>query len=192
MQDGEIPELAPGAWLRSVGLRLAAAGVRAAGGAVDGVVPVGQPDQDGSVFGYEVTGAAGVPRDVHAAMGQAGTGGAIGRVGVEFSLTAGAQAFVVLAPGAAADYHAGDRLSVRGALWVLAGYEWDAFGLPDLRRDWRVNAVKAEHRSAGRVTAVVDLDRMRRWDDDTVSPPGRVDYVVEVSPVPAGTPAADW
>jgi hypothetical protein len=184
VQDGEIPELAAGARLRSVGLRLVAAGLRAAVGAADGVVWVAQPDQNESAFGYEVTGAAGVPRDVHAHTGRPESGGAITRVGAEFSLTAQEQGFVVLAPGAAADYRAGDRLTVRGALWVVAGYEWDAFGLPDLRRDWRINAVKAEHGSAGEVTAVLDLNRMRRWDDDTSSPPVTVDYVVDLSPVP--------
>jgi hypothetical protein len=36
-------------------------------------------------------------------------------------------------------------------LSVVAGYEWDAFGLPDLRSDWYVHRLKIEHRQIDHV-----------------------------------------
>ncbi len=40
-----------------------------------------------------------------------------------------------------------DRVCAACALAVILEYEWLAFGLPNVRRDWRVNAVKIEHRA---------------------------------------------
>jgi len=177
--------LAPGMRLRSVGLRADCASGRPADDRPDGVLAL-PPSRGLPTFSYELTGVIGRPTDVRAS----GVGGAQYQVGAEFQLTAGDQAFVVLVPGTARDYGAGDQLTVRGTVWVIPAHEWDAFELPDLRRDWRVNGVKAEHRSLvpkgdggsvpGEVRAVFDLDRMRRWEDQ----PGSrlmVSYVVDLS-----------
>ena len=38
----------------------------------------------------------------------------------------------------------GTRASIVGTLEVVPSYEWDAFGFPDARRDWRVTDIRLE------------------------------------------------
>jgi hypothetical protein len=40
----------------------------------------------------------------------------------------------------------GSRVTAQCTLSVVAGYEWGAFGLPDLRTDWHVRGLAIEHR----------------------------------------------
>ena len=40
----------------------------------------------------------------------------------------------------------GSRVTAQCTFSVVADYEWDAFGLPDLRTDWYVRGLAIEHR----------------------------------------------
>ena len=51
---------------------------------------------------------------------------------------------------------AGSRVTAQCTLSVVADYEWDAFGLPDLRGDWYVRPLKIENRQIGYFLAVRD------------------------------------
>jgi hypothetical protein len=76
---------------------------------------------------------------------------------------------------------AGSRVTAQCTLSVVADYEWDAFGLPDLRTDWYVRRLAIEHREIdyapgrsggplirhpGKVLRSFEIERMSRWDDD--------------------------
>jgi hypothetical protein len=90
-------------------------------------------------------------------------------------------------------------LEAQCTLSVVADYEWDAFGLPDLKTDWYVRRLAIEHRqiddasrSPGRVLAdrpgkvlrSFEIERMSRWDDDRI--PGVMAwYLLDVTPLRA-------
>ena len=80
---------------------------------------------------------------------------------------------------------------------MVADYEWDAFGLPDLRSDWQVLRLKVEHtqpRGAqggpedvlacppGAVLRSFEIDQMNRWDDDR-DPAIQAWYVLDLLPI---------
>ena len=69
-----------------------------------------------------------------------------GPAAAEFMITAGDQAFLAWTGGPAAEVPAGSRVTAKCTLSVVADYEWDAFGLPDLRSDWYVRRLAIEHR----------------------------------------------
>jgi hypothetical protein len=102
-------------------------------------------------------------------------------VGPEFVVIAGDQAFVAPTAGPASVVAVGSRVTAQRTLSVVAGYEWDAFGLPDLCGDWYVRRLKIEHRQIdyapggpgralaghpGKVLRSFEIERMNRWDDD--------------------------
>jgi hypothetical protein len=125
---------------------------------------------------HELTGWAGAARDVYS-----GDGPAQRQAGSEFVITAGDQAFIARAAGRASVVAAGSRVTAQCMLSVVADYEWDAFGLPDLRSDWRVRRLKIEHRQIddvpggpgralagrpGKVLRTFEIENMSRRDDD--------------------------
>jgi hypothetical protein len=57
----------------------------------------------------------------------------------------------------------GDRITLRGTLSCVRSYELEAFGLPDIRRPWRVTALLAQDRDG---------------------------YVIEAEPIPPQGPRA--
>ena len=99
----------------------------------------------------------------------------------------------------AAEVVAGSRVTAQCTLSVVADYEWDAFGLPDVRTDWYVRGLAIEQRQIddaptgpegarvghpGNVLRTFEIERMRRWDDDRT--PGIMAwYVLDVTPVRA-------
>ena len=62
----------------------------------------------------------------------------LGLAGAEFVITAGDQAFLARTAGPASEIAVGCRVTALCTLSVVADYEWDAFGLPDLKTDWYV------------------------------------------------------
>ena len=191
VKDG-APELARGEQLRGVGLRADCHSLGPARAAADGIAelagPAGPPGP-GS-HRYELTGVAGPAEDVRTERGPAGA---------EFVITAGDQAFLARTAGPAAEVAAGSRVTAQCTLSVVADYEWDAFGLPDLRTDWYVRRLAIEHRQIdyapsgpggvlvghpGKVLRSFEIERMSRWDDDRI--PGIMAwYLLDVTPLRA-------
>ncbi len=101
--------------------------------------------------------------------------------GPEFVITAGDQAFCRPYGRLASVVAVGSRVTAQCTLSVVADYEGDAFGLPDLRGDWYVRRLKIEHRQIdyvpggpgralvghpGKVLRSFGIERMNPWDDD--------------------------
>jgi hypothetical protein len=129
----------------------------------------------------------------------AGDGPAERHAGSEFVITTGDQAFTARAQGPASEVPSGSRITAQCMLSVVADYEWDAFGLPDLRRDWHVHRLKIEHTQtddapgssgqalagpSGRVLRSIEIAHMSRWDDDR-DPTITAWYVLDLLPAQA-------
>jgi hypothetical protein len=143
---------------------------------------------------YELTGLAGPAEDVYA-----GEGPAHRHIGAEFVITTSDQAFLAQTAGPASGVAVGSRVSALCTLSVVADYEWDAFGLPDLRTDWYVRRLATEHRQIdyapggpygaptgypGKVLRCFEIERMSRWDDDR-NPGIMAWYLLDVTPLRA-------
>jgi hypothetical protein len=195
VRDG-APELGRGSFLPGVGLRAGCLTVSPARVPVDGIAEWADPGSDPRPGGhvYELTGLAGAARDVWA-----GDGPAEWHAGSEFVITTGDQAFTARAHGPASRVPSGSRLTAQCLLSVVADYEWDAFGLPDLRRDWHPLGLKIEHTRAGdthdhpgqalagpsgKVLRSFEIDHMSRWDDDR-DPTVTAWYVLDLLPAQA-------
>jgi hypothetical protein len=174
VKDGALPELARGSHLRGAGLRADCRNVGPARTAMDGIAELADPggEQGSGSYRYELTGVAGPAEDVRSERGH---------VGSEFVITTDDQAFLARTAGPASEVAAGSRVTAQCTLSVVADYEWDAFGLPDLRTDWYVRRLKIEHRQVdyapggpggalagypGKVLRFLEIERMSRWDDD--------------------------
>jgi hypothetical protein len=151
-------------------------------------IPTG-PQGPGS-HRYELTGVAGHAEDVSSERGP---------VGAEFVITAGDQAFVARTAGLAAEVAVSSRVTAQCTFSVVADYEWDAFGLPDLRTDWYVRGLAIEHRQIddaprspaedlvgppGTALRSFEIERMSRWDDDR-TPGIRAWYLLDLTPLRA-------
>jgi hypothetical protein len=191
VKDG-APELARGDHLLGVGLRADCHTLGPAGTVADGIaelVDPGGPQGPGSRR-YELTGVAGHAEDVWSERG---------RAGAEFVITAGDQAFIARTAGPASKVAVGSRVTAQCTLSVVADYEWEAFGLPDLRTDWYVRGLAIEQRQIdyapgsrgrarvshpGKVLRSFEIERMSRWDDDRT--PGIMAwYLLDVTPLRA-------
>jgi hypothetical protein len=172
IQDG-APELGRGSYLPGVGLRADCLSVGPPRTPVDGIAELA--DRAGGHL-HELTGLAGAARDVYS-----GDGPAQRDAGSEFVITTGDQAFIARTAGRASVVAAGSRFTAQCMLSVVADYEWDAFGLPDLRSDWYVRRLKIEHSQiddvpsgpgralaghSGKVLRTFEIENMSRWDDD--------------------------
>jgi hypothetical protein len=195
VKDG-APELARGVHLRGVGLRADCYRLGPARTTADGIAELADPggQQGPGSQRYELTGMAGPAEDVYA-----GDGPACRHAGSEFVITVGDQAFLVRTAGPASEVAVGSRATAQCTLSVVADYEWDAFGLPDLRTDWYVRRLAIEHRQIdyapsnpgetlagqpGKVLRSFEIERMSRWDDDRT--PGIMAwYLLDVTPLPA-------
>jgi hypothetical protein len=113
-----------------------------------------------------------------------------GPAGAEFVITAGDQAFLARTAGPASEVAVGSRVTAQCTFSVVADYEWDAFGMPDLRTDWYVRRLAIEHRQVdaapgrpeedfvgppGKALRSFEIERMNRWDDDRI--PGIMAWV---------------
>jgi hypothetical protein len=191
VKDG-APELARGDHLPGVGLRADCHTLGPARTAADGIAELADPGgpQGPGSHRYELTGVAGHAEDVWSERG---------RVGAEFVITAGDQAFLARTAGPASEVAVGSRVTAQCTLSVVADYEWEAFGLPDLRTDWQVRSLAIEQRQiddaprspggarAGHPGPVVrwfGIDRMSRWDDDR-TPGIMARYVLDLTPLRA-------
>jgi hypothetical protein len=86
----------------------------------------------------------------------------------------------------------GERVSLVASLSSMLNYESDAFGYPDVSRDWRVAGLKVEHRELvpspaypggsepGRILRVVPIPRMLRWADAPRQ--GHASYLLDLVP----------
>jgi hypothetical protein len=90
--------------------------------------------------------------------------------------------------------HPGERRSFEmTSCSAMLDYEIEAFGYPDVRRDWRVCGIKVEHRELlaspaypggsepGRVLRVQTISRMLRWAD--AARREHASYLVDVQPL---------
>ena len=190
VQDG-APELGRGSYLPGVGLRADCLSVGPPRTQVDGIAELA--DRAGGHL-HELTGLAGAARDVYS-----GDGPVHRHAGSEFVITTGDQAFIARTAGRASVVAAGSRLTAQCMLSVVADYEWDAFGLPDLRSDWYVHRLKIEHRQIdhvpggpgralvgqpGEVLRSFEIERMSRWDDDP-DPAIMAWYLLDLAPLRA-------
>lgn len=193
VQDGALPELARGSRLRGAGLWAGCRSVGAARTAVDGIAELAGPDsaRESGRCRYELTGVAGSARGIRTGNGE--------QAGSEFVIAAGDLGVVARTAGPVSGVAAGSRVTAQCTLNVAANYEWDAFGLPDLRADWYVRRLKIEQRQIdwvrgglegpvagwpGKVLRSFEIERMSRWDDDRA---GTVMawYVLDLTPLPA-------
>jgi hypothetical protein len=191
VKDG-APELGRGDHLLGVGLRADCHTLGPARTVADGIaelVDPGGPHGPGS-HRYELTGVAGHAEDVWSERG---------RLGAEFVITADEQTFLVRTAGPASGVAVGSRVTAQCTLSVVADYEWEAFGLPDLRTGWYVRGLAIERRQIdyapsspggarvghpGKVLRLFEIDRMSRWDDDRT--PGIMAwYVLDLTPLRA-------
>ena len=88
----------------------------------------------------------------------------------------------------------GERVALVARLSSMLHYESDAYGYPDVRRDWKVRGLKVEHRELvpspaypggsepGRILKVVAIPRMLRWADAPRR--GHASYLLDLVPSP--------
>lgn len=194
VQDGEVPDLGPGATLRA-GLRAQASQVRTSTTSPEGITELSAADADGRGFRYTVTGVAGAGTRVESFFRGPGMETPPHLIGTEFLITAGAHQFLALAPPDAAAIGVGSRVSIDCIFLIMAKHEIEELALPDVRGEWRVAELKLEQRRIARsatgiggvaeVIQVRDLDRMRRWDDDP-DPDISVSYLLDLISLDAG------
>lgn len=148
--DAEPPLPVAGSTLSAVGLRVRGDLKDAVPGVAEGVVAIGVQDgacpQDAQ---YELTGVAGEAVDYEGGMEQEGRR----HWGAEFVLTVNGSAFQVQYDGSAHEVVRGSRVTVRGKLFVVGDYEWEAFALRDTRAHWLVGEVV----TLGGGDAMIDL-----------------------------------
>jgi hypothetical protein len=170
LQDGELPELRRGS-------RLTGYGIRASGWRLeltehpDGLELVDGPDPDGyRTVTYVLTGLVELCRPETS----------------EWIVRSGPSRFLVRLGEVPATPIDGEQVSVRCFLALVPNYEWSAFGLPDVRRDWTVDALKIEHRARdatghlGDVVEVQQLTEMHKWADER--PNLGSSYLLDLSP----------
>ncbi|HEX4688361.1 MAG TPA: hypothetical protein VH228_16395 [Nocardioides sp.] len=88
----------------------------------------------------------------------------------------------------------GERVALVATLSSLLPYEPEAYGYPDVSRDWVVEGLRVEHRETvpspaypggsepGRVLRVVEIPRMLRWADAPRK--GYATYLLDLVPDP--------
>lgn len=85
----------------------------------------------------------------------------------------------------------GQRVSLVASLSSVLPYEPEAYGYPDVSRDWKVRGLRVEHRELvpsthpggsepGRILRVVEIPRMLRWGDAPRS--GHASYLLDLVP----------
>lgn len=133
--DGEVPVPREGSVLAGVGVRWRGEVALARPDTPEGVEQTGTGRGDHTV--YRVTGLATEARDFDMDF----DGGERKHAGADFVLTLGNVRFQVQFKGWARDVVEGSRVSVTGRAEIIGAYEWEAFGLTDVRADWTVTRI---------------------------------------------------
>lgn len=184
MLDGQVPQPVAGSVLAAVGVRAYCWAVRQH----DAAQPVRALTQaeSGRAHAYEVFGTAGPARDF-----SADSDSWPRHAGAEFVLHAGRLRFLASIEGRASEIAPGAVLAVMCTLDLVAGYERDAFELPDVRTDWHVVSVERLPASDGlERDDLLDLRPVTPWSPRvrTASRPGTVAPRSQVSRGPAAGP----
>jgi hypothetical protein len=145
--DGEVPVPSRGDVLKGLGVRLRGEVAQAPAEARDGIDEL-REDAALSERTYRAIGRASEARDFYFEMDPG-----IRDHGTDFVLAVGPVRYQVQCEGWAADIPEGARLSVTGRASVIGSYEWDDFGLADVRGDWQVSDVS----SSGGEDLILDL-----------------------------------
>jgi hypothetical protein len=155
IQDGQITEPRIGGVLRNVGLRANCRNIAESDAATGTTVPVERGA--GRAPGYHLTGVVAWARPQSSALLDVG----------DFLILAEPDTHRVIPHSRDAamepyspTFHipdVGTRASITGTLEAVGDYEWDAFGLPDARRDWQVSDIRPRHQTYRLDTYLVDL-----------------------------------
>jgi hypothetical protein len=184
VKSGEVAQLEPGDTFPGVAVRASCWSVEHAEGQhgvelVDGPDPTGQPS-----LHYAITGDVEWRRE---------PGSMLVRVGDRGFLVEPREreVFGLRLPA----LH--DRVTVAATLEVMGAYETEAFGYPDLRRDWLVCGLKLEHRELltspdfpdthepGPIVRIDDIPQMLRWAD--ASGRDHATYLLDLEPLHGAT-----
>lgn len=133
--DGEVPRPVVGANLRGVGLRAEAFRVDLHGHR-PGTSELSAGQAGGRPHAVRLAGRAGASHDVWAGVEEHPE-----RVAVEFLLDVGDFAVLAWVEPPWDDIAAGGPVCIDAVLRIVAHYEYDAFQLPDVRRDWVIRKV---------------------------------------------------
>lgn len=133
--DGQVPRPVVGAKLRGVGLRAEAYSLDMQDHP-PGMSKLDSAQAGGRPHAYRLAGRAGAPHDVLVSFDERPE-----RLAVEFRLDVGDFAVLAWVQPPRDDIVAGDAVCLHAVLHVVADYEFDAFQLPDVRRDWVVKQV---------------------------------------------------
>ena len=188
LEEGQIPELRTGDLVRGVGLR-AACRSSAASNEATGVVELTEPGARGAPL-YQLSGVVAWGRQPGSVLLEVGA----------FLVLAEPDTFREAAQSCdprgmqphSPSFHVpdvGTRASIVGTLEVVPSYEWDAFGFPDARRDWRVTDIRLEQHALvplsgmgdevtrGAVVRAEVVDHLTRQTN-----PVEMDYLLDLSP----------
>ncbi|GAA1478829.1 hypothetical protein GCM10009623_32750 [Nocardioides aestuarii] len=145
--DGEVPVPSRGDVLSDLGVRFRGEVAAAASEASDGIEEFRQDSAPSEVI-YRATGRASEARDFYFEIDPG-----VRDHATDFVLAVGPVRYQVQSTGWAADVPEGARLTVTGQASVIGSYEWDDFGLADVRGDWQVTGVA----SSGEEDILLDL-----------------------------------
>jgi hypothetical protein len=194
VQTGEVRQLAVGDRVERLGVRATFWDLEPSGG-VEGVRRLSGPTPSGEESPYyRLVGTVEWTREPHSLVARVGS----------FSVLAEPHAIRAI-DSAGPDTHpleplmpevrlpdVGQRVALVASLSSMLHYEPDAFGYPDVSRDWRVRALQVEHRELvpspaspggsepGRILRVVPIPRMLRWADAPRQ--GHASYLLDLVP----------
>ena len=195
VQDGEIPELHTGSTLHDHAVRASCSSIRESPGP-EGVTQVPRPDTSGdNAPHYELTGTVEGGEEPSSVLLRVG-GFRVLAEPISIRLVPGTSSENYVLERFSPDFFvpaAGTRVAVVCRLEVMADHETeDAFGVPDLRRDWVVRHLKIQHRAlvpvpgqkrawnVDKVLRVDNVERMHRWADEKSHDP--ITYLLDLEP----------
>lgn len=195
VQTGEIDQLAVGDAVERLGVRatfwdLQPTDEREGIVALPGATPSGERSPH-----YRVVGTVDWTREPHSLVLRVGTFSLLAEpraVGLaEDTRPEGSPPLEPLEPAVRLP-EVGQRAAVIASLSSMLNYETDAYGYPDVSRDWTVAGLKVEHRELvpssaypggtepGRIVRVVPIPRMLRWADAPRK--GHARYLLDLVP----------
>jgi hypothetical protein len=179
VKTGEVQQLGVGETLERLGVR-ATFWTLEQTEVEEGVTLLPDPNPSGDVAPYyRVVGTVVWTREPHSVVVSVGSFQLVAEpqaVGVSDSSGADGTALEPVFPEVGLP-NVGDRIALVASLSSMLDYEFDAFGYPDVTRDWSVRGLRVEHRELvpspaypggtepGAIVRVVDIPRMLRWAD---------------------------